>query len=146
MAQGVSATASGIHRAGNTVATGVKDGVSNISSFSHQRLLQFFALTLMGTFLMAMALIIGGRPPPYSDGNMRIVTLRVGTGRQKRVLDEGQIPNVRVVRVHVSTGYNRVEGNRRPSRNGPAVSSSPIRIANVTIRNLFVAVHRHIPS
>jgi len=57
--QGVSATASGIHRAGSTVATGVKDGVVNMQSFSHQRLLQFFGLTFMGAFLMGMAMIIG---------------------------------------------------------------------------------------
>jgi hypothetical protein len=33
-------------------------------------------------------------------------------------------PHVRGVRVHASTGYNRVDGNRRASRNG-RVSSSP---------------------
>jgi hypothetical protein len=31
---------------------------------------------------------------------------------------EGQIPNLRGVAEHVSTGYNRVEGNLRASRNG----------------------------
>jgi hypothetical protein len=57
--QGVSATASGIHRAGTTMATGVKDGVVNMQSFSHQRLMQFFGLTFMGAFLMGMAVVIG---------------------------------------------------------------------------------------
>ena len=33
-------------------------------------------------------------------------------------LNEGQTPNVRGVHVHASTGYDRVEGNRRASRNG----------------------------
>jgi hypothetical protein len=33
-------------------------------------------------------------------------------------LNEGQIPNTRVVRVTPGTGYHRVEGNRRASRNG----------------------------
>jgi hypothetical protein len=46
---------------------------------------------------------------------------------------------MRVVRVHVSTGYNRVEGNRRASRNG-RVSHLPPEIPNVTIRNFFIAV------
>jgi phosphoenolpyruvate carboxylase len=33
-------------------------------------------------------------------------------------VNDGRIPNTRGVRVHVSTGYNRVEGNRRATRNG----------------------------
>jgi hypothetical protein len=45
---------------------------------------------------------------------------------KKWALNDGQSPNFRVVRVHVSTGYNRVERNRRASRNG-RVSSSPTR-------------------
>jgi hypothetical protein len=49
-------------------------------------------------------------------------------------LNDGQIPNVRAVRVHVSTGYNRVEGNRRASRNG-LVSDLPREVLNVTVRN-----------
>jgi hypothetical protein len=44
--------------------------------------------------------------------------LGFGAGRQKMALNDGQIPNVRGVRAHVSTGYNRGEGNRRASRNG----------------------------
>ena len=58
-------------------------------------------------------------------------------------MNEGRIPNlhVRVVRVHVSTGYSRVEGNRRTSRNG-RVSDLPPEIPHVTIRNSFIAV-RH---
>jgi hypothetical protein len=54
----------------------------------------------------------------------RIVTIRVWHGRQK--LNDRQIPNFRGVRVALGTGYNRVEGNRRASRNG-RVSSSPTR-------------------
>jgi hypothetical protein len=38
-----------------------------------------------------------------------------------------RIPNLRGVRVHVSTGYHRVEGNRRASRNG-RVSAPPPEI------------------
>jgi hypothetical protein len=41
-------------------------------------------------------------------------------------LNEGRIPNCRAVRVHVSTGYYRVEGNRRASRNG-LVSDLPLK-------------------
>jgi hypothetical protein len=33
-------------------------------------------------------------------------------------LNDGQIPNTRVVRVHVCIGYNTVERNQRASRNG----------------------------
>jgi hypothetical protein len=43
-------------------------------------------------------------------------------------------PDFRGVRVALGTGYNRVEGSRRASRNG-LVSSHP-KIPNVTIRNL----------
>jgi hypothetical protein len=41
-------------------------------------------------------------------------------------MNDGQIPNVRAVRVALGTGYNRVERNRRASRNG-RVSCSPPR-------------------
>jgi hypothetical protein len=37
---------------------------------------------------------------------------------RKRSLNDGQNPNVRVVRVHASKCYHRVEGNRWASRNG----------------------------
>jgi hypothetical protein len=48
-------------------------------------------------------------------------------------------PVYHVVRVHVSTGYNRVEGNRRVSRNG-RVSDLPPEIPTVTIRNFCIVV------
>jgi hypothetical protein len=54
---------------------------------------------------------------------------------------DGQIPNFRGVRVHVSTGYHRVEGNRRASRNG-LVSDLPPEITNVSIGNFCIAVCR----
>jgi hypothetical protein len=60
-------------------------------------------------------------------------------GDRERSLNEGQIPNVRVVRVALGTGYHRVEGNRRASRNG-RVSDLPPETATVTIRNFCVAV------
>jgi hypothetical protein len=54
-------------------------------------------------------------------------------GRLKMLLERWtQIPNFRGVRVHVSTGYNRVEGTRRASRND-RVSDLP----NVTIPSLY---------
>ena len=61
-------------------------------------------------------------------------------------MNEGQIPNIRVVRVALGTGYNRVEVNRRASRNG-RVSDLPPEIPNVPIRNLFTGVLglRHAP-
>jgi hypothetical protein len=51
------------------------------------------------------------------------------------------------VRVHVSTGYNRVEGNRRASRDG-LVSDLPPEIPHVTIRDLLhrCIISRHSPS
>jgi hypothetical protein len=50
----------------------------------------------------------------------------VARGDRKWSLNDGQIPNFRDVRVHVSAGYNLAEVNRRASRNG-LVSSSPTR-------------------
>jgi hypothetical protein len=66
---------------------------------------------------------------------LRIVSLGLALGR-RWPLNDGRIPNFRVVRVHVSTGYSRVEGNRRASRNGrvsvlPPEGETP----HVTIRN-----------
>jgi hypothetical protein len=57
-------------------------------------------------------------------------TLGFGTARQRMVLAPG-------------TRYNRVEGNRRASRNGP-VSARPPEIPTVTIRHVFVShlLHR----
>jgi hypothetical protein len=58
---------------------------------------------------------------PSSDDkgceSLRQESLRQGLARGDRncSLNEGQIPNSRGVRVHVSTGYNRVGGNRRAS-------------------------------
>ena len=49
--------------------------------------------------------------------------------------NDGQIPNTRGVRVHASTGYTRVKGNRRASRNG-RVRHLPPEILTVTIRHL----------
>jgi hypothetical protein len=58
---------------------------------------------------------------------LRVVAAGFGTGwHRKWPSNEGQIPNFRAVREHASTGYNRVEGNRRASRNG-RVTSSPTR-------------------
>ena len=65
--------------------------------------------------------------------NMRIVTLRFGTGNRKCSLNDVQSPNFRVVRVYVSTGYTHVEINRRASRNG-RVRSPPPENPTVTIR------------
>jgi hypothetical protein len=71
---------------------------------------------------------------------LRIVTLPnsygLGRGDRKGALND-HIPNFRGVRVHVSTGYNRVEGNRRASRNGELLSRTDRRF---TIRNFFIAL------
>jgi hypothetical protein len=64
------------------------------------------------------------------------LTLGFGNERQETVLERGtQIPNVRALRVHASTGYNRVEGNRKKWRNASLSDLAP-GIPNVTIREL----------
>ena len=75
----------------------------------------------------------------------------VARGDRKRPLNEAQIPLVRAARVHVSTGYNRGEGHRRPSRNGLVRDLPPSEIPHVTIRNhLAIAVQvksrTHVPQ
>jgi hypothetical protein len=69
---------------------------------------------------------------------LRIVTIGLAPGDRKWSLNDGQIPNFRGVRVHVSTGYNRVEGNRWALRNG-LVSDLPPEIPHVTIRNFCMS-------
>jgi hypothetical protein len=74
-------------------------------------------------------------PPPVRPANSihtyseckksRIVTLRLARGDREWSLNDGQIPNFHGVRVHVSTGYNRVEANRRASRNGRVSDQNP---------------------
>ena len=61
----------------------------------------------------------------YSDAT--VANRNPGFGERKWSLDEGQIANVRVVRAALGTGYDRVEGNRRASRNG-LVSDLPPEI------------------
>ena len=57
----------------------------------------------------------------------RIVTLGLVTRADREwFLNDGQIPNVRGVRVALKTGHNPGEGNRWASRNG-RVSPSPTR-------------------
>jgi hypothetical protein len=52
----------------------------------------------------------------YSDAEVANRDVQVRHGAAETGMNEGQIPNVRGARVHhVSTGYNRVEGNRRAS-------------------------------
>jgi hypothetical protein len=47
-----------------------------------------------------------------------------------------EIPNPDVVRFALGSGYHRVEGNRRASRNG-RVSDLPPETPDVTIRDAF---------
>jgi hypothetical protein len=73
---------------------------------------------------------------------LRIERFRVGTGRQWS-LNDGRTPNVRGLRVARGTGYNRVEGNRRASRNG-LVSDLPPEILTsrfATFASLTELVH-----
>ena len=63
---------------------------------------------------------------------MRIATRRFGTARQKMFLERWGNPKLPRVRVHVSTGYHPVEGNRRASRNGRVSSSLPPEAPSVT--------------
>ena len=66
----------------------------------------------------------------------------LGLADREGSLDEGQIPTFRGVRVHVSTGCNRGEGNRRASRNGRVSDLPP---PNNSIRNFVIAEH-HTPA
>jgi hypothetical protein len=77
--------------------------------------------------------------PGYSDRKVANRNVTVRQGRQKMALELLQNPNFRGVRLHVSTGYNRVEGNRRASRNG-RVSDLPPETPNVAIRDFLIAV------
>jgi hypothetical protein len=77
--------------------------------------------------------------PHAATKQLRIVTLRFGTGRQRMLLERWTNPQV--LRRSCTCEYNRVEQNRRASRNG-LVSSSPTRNP-VTIRNFCIAApHR----
>jgi hypothetical protein len=64
-------------------------------------------------------------------------------GDRKCPVNDIQIPNFRGVRVHVSTGHNRVEGNRRASRNGRVSSSSTRNPYRYTIRDFCIAERGH---
>ena len=70
---------------------------------------------------------------------LRIGRLGFGTARQKMALNEGQISRFRGVRVALGTGYHRVEGNRRASRNGGVSSIShpkPLTLRFATFASL----------
>jgi hypothetical protein len=100
-----------------------------------------FAMRLRACIASGDSEKIGKPLPSYSDGKF-CESLELATGDRKCSLNDGKIPSFRGVRVHVSTGYNRVEGNRRASRNG-RVSDLPPELPTVTmIRNLFIAI-RH---
>ena len=64
---------------------------------------------------------------PYSDERVANRTLRLGTRRQRMVLERWTNQTFAAyVYMHVESGYSRVEGIRRASRDG-RVSSSPTR-------------------
>jgi hypothetical protein len=70
----------------------------------------------------------GVQPAQGAYGDEKVANNRYyGLARRDREwsLNDGQIPNRRVIRVHVSTGYHRVEGNRRASCNGPVSDLPP---------------------
>ena len=76
-------------------------------------------------------------PAGQSDGEGANRYVKVWRGATENgPLNQGHIPNSRGVRVHVGTGYNRGERNRRVSRNG-RVSDPPPGIPDVTIRHLL---------
>jgi hypothetical protein len=84
------------------------------------------AASLEPTPLVSFSLCVSPTQPPTAMQKLRIVTFSLARGDRKWSLNDGHILNCRVVRVHVSTGYSRVEGSRRASRNG-RVSDSPTR-------------------
>jgi hypothetical protein len=56
------------------------------------------------------------------------------------VLERGQIPNCRGVRVHVSTGYNRVKENRRWLRNGRVSDPPEILTIRIGLVGIFSTI------
>jgi hypothetical protein len=92
--------------------------------------------------LLELLLLLPQVPPDPRTPmkKLRIVTyVRVGTGRQRMVLERWKNPTLsRRTCTYVSTGYNLDEGNRRASRNG-LVSHLPPEIPTVTIRNFCAA-------
>jgi hypothetical protein len=84
-----------------------------------------------------------GDAAPYSDAKVANRNTGFGTARQKKwPSNDGRIPNVRGVRVHVSTRYNREEGKsagvaKRPRERSPA--RNPLT-RNVAIRSFSIAV------
>jgi hypothetical protein len=85
------------------------------------------------------------QPGPTAQGTamqkLRIGRLGLGTGRQKRVLDDGHYPKLSRCTCTCEYGERWLEGNRRASRNG-RVSDLPPEIPNVTIRTFCIAVRR----
>jgi hypothetical protein len=81
--------------------------------------------------------------PPYSDLFVANRTIRVWQGATENEwpLHKGKLPISRGVRVHVSAGYNRVEGNRRASRNGLVGDFPP---KSITSRSLYAAQRLHL--
>jgi hypothetical protein len=75
---------------------------------------------------------------PYSDEKAVNRNSKVWRDREQ-VLHDGHSQNPNVVRVAFGTGYHRVEGNQRASRND-LVSALPPEIPTVTIRNCVIAV------
>jgi hypothetical protein len=82
--------------------------------------------------------LLGGSESMYLRAAMENVANRNGLapGDRELSLNERQTPNFRGVCVHVRTGYNRVEGNRRASRNGLASGlppkNPPLRFATLS--------------
>jgi hypothetical protein len=80
----------------------------------------------------------------YSDAKVANRNVSVlARGDSEWSLNDGHIPNPNVVGVALGTGYHRVEGNRRASRNGP-VSDLPPESPHVTIRNFCIALWRRL--
>jgi hypothetical protein len=73
---------------------------------------------------------------------LRIVTLGVARGGREWPLNDGQIPNFRGVRVHASSGYNRVEGNRRGLVSALPPKLSTLRFANFSIAGVWWGFER----
>ena len=73
-----------------------------------------FAASTLAPDVLVRAL----QPSPTATKSCESQRQGLARGDRSWSLNDGLIPNCRVVRVHVSTGYHRVEGNRRASRNG----------------------------
>ena len=85
--------------------------------------------------------LLGRIRRPRGARIQRIVTSGLARGDRKWPLNDGQIPNSRGVRVHVSTGLHSFRGDSAGvAKRSHLVSDLPPDTPDVTIRNFFASL------